>query len=170
MYKSLLSLSTTVLLALGAAFVPLHGHAATLHGSDYVMLAVPDLSQAAAFFENVLDCRLLGENADADSGPVSSMLLSCDSGSLIELSEASHIAPAPEVNQSDRGDEPVRFTSDDVANAAQWLRHQGVQIIGFPQILSSGPQAGQTVVNFVSPWGLKLQLVGSDAKVITAGP
>jgi hypothetical protein len=98
-------------------------------------------------------------------------LLDCDSGSIVELFDSHGMPPAsPAAHPTGSGGEPVRFVSSDLRNADQWLHDAGVRAIGPPHTLHSGPNAGQTVVDFVSPWGLKLQLVSWGSDVITAGP
>jgi hypothetical protein len=57
-----------------------------------------------------------------------------------------------------------------VVHADQWLRREGVQVIGTSVTMKAGPHAGQTVVNFVAPWGLQLQLVGWNKSQLATAP
>jgi catechol 2,3-dioxygenase-like lactoylglutathione lyase family enzyme len=138
--------------------------AATLYGGDYARIGVPDLQQAVAFFQDVLDCRLIGpESVAAATTPddaSASRLLSCDAGSVVELFDNRGISPS---YASRRAEQPLQFVSDDVQHASEWLRHAGVDVSGPPHQLTSGPLAGRMALDFVSPWGLRLQLLGSDA-------
>lgn len=144
--------------------------AATLYGGDYARIGVPDLQQAVAFFQDVLDCRLIGpESVTTAATPAdasASRLLSCDAGSVVELFDNRGISPSP---ASDRIDHPLQFVSDDVQHASEWLRHAGVGVSGSPHRLTSGPLAGRMALDFVSPWGLRLQLLGSDASARAGG-
>jgi catechol 2,3-dioxygenase-like lactoylglutathione lyase family enzyme len=155
MRKSLLSL---LLLMFGLlVFVPPGVHAATLHDSGYASVGVPNLAQAVKFFQDVLDCRVIGMQSAAAAGArPASRLLSCDAGSIVELfAIASPSAPTGTA-------QPLQFVSADVRHADKWLRHQGASVSGAPHRLTSGPLTGRMVLDFVAPWGLRLQLVDSS--------
>lgn len=174
MYRSsLLSLLTIALLGVVAVTMPLNSRAATLNDNDYVRIGVPDLPQAVSFFQDVLGCQLVGPISTASStlkDMSESRLLACESGSIVELFD-NHAAasPSPLRRATQSGNESVQFISGNVANADQWLRRAGVRVVGSPQKLGSGPLVGMTVVNFISPWGLQMQLVGWDTNVATTG-
>jgi len=145
------------------AIVPLGARAVTLYGGDYARIGVPDLEQAVAFFQDALDCRPIGpESATAivtpDDTPAS-RLMSCDAGSIIELFDDRSSAPSSTPRPAAQ---PLQFVSDDVLHAARWLQHDGASVIGLPHRVTSGPLAGRMALDFLSPWGLRLQLVGSD--------
>ena len=63
--------SLLLFLAFSLAAVASSGvRAATLYGGDYARIGVPDLEQAVAFFQDVLDCRLIGpESVAAEATP-----------------------------------------------------------------------------------------------------
>lgn len=153
-----------------AAVASAGARAATLYGGDYARVGVPDLEQAVAFFQDVLDCRLIGpESAAAEATPGDaspSRLLSCDAGSVVELFDNHGVSSSP---ASGRTDQPLQFVSDDVQHASAWLRHAGVGVSGAPHRLTSGPLAGRMALDFVSPWGLRLQLLGNDASAPAGG-
>ncbi|MEO8998850.1 MAG: VOC family protein [Rhodanobacter sp.] len=122
-------------------------HAASVRDSDYVAIGVPDLPQATAFFRNILDCEPVNPVAGNEL-PVSA--------------QAGHSTPvAPSAS---------RLLLCNVAHADRWLRREGVKVIGAPVALTSGPHTGQTVVNFVAPWGLRLQLVGRTPSQVATAP
>ncbi|WP_108473202.1 VOC family protein [Rhodanobacter thiooxydans] len=157
------SLFTLLLLAFGlAGIVPASTRAATLYGGDYARIGVPDLAQAVAFFQNALDCRLIGpDSATALASPggvPASRLMSCDAGSVIELFDNRGSSPSSVSRPAVR---PLQFVSDDVLHAGQWLQHDGASVTGTPHRMASGPLAGRMVLDFVAPWGLRLQLIGS---------
>lgn len=165
------SLPALLFLTLGlVALAPPGVRAATLYGGDYARIGVPDLAQAVAFFRDVLACRLIGpESATAtvaSDDPPAPRLVSCGAGSVIELFDDRDSAPsfAPH-----RATPPLQFVSDDVLHAAQWLQRDGVSVIGLPHRAASGPLAGRMVLDFLAPWGLRLQLVGSDAHAPAGG-
>jgi hypothetical protein len=155
MRKSLLSM---LLLMFGLlAFVPPSAHAATLHDSGYASVGVPNLAQAARFFQDVLDCRVIGPQSTAAAATSASRLLTCDAGSVIELFA---ISPSAAPNGAAQ---PLQLVSTDVRHADKWLRHQGASVSGAPHWLTSGPLAGRMALDFVTPWGLRLQLVDRHA-------
>lgn len=182
MRKFFLSMLTGGLL-LAMASASFSGYAASVHDNDYVTIGVPDLQQATVFFRNILNCEpvdpLAGNespestragHAIRDAQPTSRLLL-CDSGTVVELFDARGMhSPAPARHAADHGSEPITFAADNVTHADRWLRHEGVQVIGVPVTLTTGPHAGQTVVNFMAPWGLRLQLVGRTPSRIATAP
>lgn len=168
MNKSFLSLLIAVLFGAVALATPSLGRGATFHDGDYVRIGVPNLPQAVAFFRDVLDCQPV--NPMSAEGARQSRLMVCDSDSIVEIFDNHGIVSPSSARPTGSRDEPVRFVSNDVRNADRWLRNAGVRVIGPPHTLSSGPDAGQTVVDFVSPWGLRLQLVSWGSNVATAGP
>jgi catechol 2,3-dioxygenase-like lactoylglutathione lyase family enzyme len=126
--------------------------AATLYGTGYARVGVPDMAQAVTFFQDVLDCRVIGSSFTKK--PATSRLLSCDTGSIVELFDNGD-ASAP--------GQPLRFVSDDVRHGSKWLRRAGATVNGSPHRLTSGPLAGRMVLDFKSPWGMPLQLLDSHA-------
>lgn len=159
------SLPALLFLALGmVVLAPPGARAATLYGGDYARIGVPDLEQAVAFFQDVLDCRLIGPESAAatvtSDGTPASRLVSCGANSIIELFDSRGRAPSV---ASRPAAQPLQFVSDDVLHAAQWLQRDGANVTGLPHRAASGPLAGRMVLDFSSPWGLRLQLVGSVA-------
>jgi hypothetical protein len=100
----------------------------------------------------------------------SSSLLLCDAGTVVELFDNHAVHSFPGRHSPDRSDEPIQFSADDVTHAGQWLRREGVTVIGAPVTVTTGPHAGQTLVNFVTPWGLQLQLVGWNRSQVATAP
>lgn len=147
-----------------------------LRGTDHIGFTVPDLNAAIAFFVDVLGCEPfyeLGPFQD-DSGdwmethldvhPRTVMrrlkFLRCKNGSNFELFE--YEAPDQRREQpknSDVGGHHLAFYVDDIDAAVSYLRSKGVRVLGQPTVRASGPNAGQTWVYFLSPWGMQLELV-----------
>lgn len=146
-----------------------------LRGTDHVGFTVPDLEQAVDFFVNVLGCEPLYElgpfRSDADwmqahlgVHPRTVMrklrFLRCAFGSNFELFEYE----SPDQNRqqplnSDVGGHHLAFYVDDIGAALEYLRAKGVRILGEPTVRTAGPNAGQTWIYFLSPWGMQLELV-----------
>jgi catechol 2,3-dioxygenase-like lactoylglutathione lyase family enzyme len=162
------------------AGMPFSSHAASIHDSGYVTIGVPNLQQATTFFRNILNCAPVNpvatdesttSTASRRSALSASRLLLCDSGTVVELFDEHGARSLSSARHStDRGNEPIQFGADDVAHADQWLRREGVQVIGTSETMKTGPHAGQTVVNFVTPWGLQLQLVGWNKSQLATAP
>jgi catechol 2,3-dioxygenase-like lactoylglutathione lyase family enzyme len=144
-----------LVIALAAATSPGAG-AATLYGTGYARVGVPDMAQAVTFFQDVLDCRPI--DASVAGKPASSVLLSCDTGSIVELFD-NRGAPAGSAGP----DQPLRFVADDLRHDGDWLRREGVTVNGSPHRLTSGPLAGRMVLDFLAPWGMPLQLLDNHA-------
>lgn len=155
-------------LGIAAMLAPASGRAAAFHDGDYTSIGVSDLPQAVTFFRNVLDCQPINP-APVDAVAQDSRLLFCDAGQIVELNgrhAAASTAPALAANA---GDAPIQFVTDDAASVGNWLRREGVQTVGAPHTLVSGPRTGWVAVDFVSPWGLHMQLVSWNADVMTVG-
>lgn len=170
-------------LLLAMASASFSGHAANGHDSGYVTIGVPDMEQATAFFRNILDCEPVNPVAGSESiestrvghatGDTvhASRLLICDSDTVVELFDDREAhAPSPATHATDHDKEPITFSADNVAHADRWLRREGVKVIGAPVTATTGPHAGQTVVNFMAPWGLQLQLVGRNPSHLATAP
>lgn len=177
MRKSFLSTLVFGFLAAITTSAPFSSHAASVHDSGYVSIGVPNLQQATTFFRNILDCEPVTANeptaATASRRPTlpASRLLLCDSGTVVELFDERGARSLSSVHHPiDHGNEPIQFSADDAAHAEQWLRREGVQVIGTSMTMKTGAHAGQTVVNFVTPWGLQLQLVGWNKSQLATAP
>jgi catechol 2,3-dioxygenase-like lactoylglutathione lyase family enzyme len=179
MRKSFLSILVFGFLV-AMAGAPFNGHAASVHDSGYVTIGVPDLQQATTFFRNILDCEpvspVIADESTAGTAsrhpalPASRLLL-CDSGTVVELLDKHDTHFPPSARHSiDQGNGPIPFSTDDVAHADLWLRREGVHVVGTPVTMKTGPHAGQTLVNFMTPWGLQLQLVGWNTSKLATAP
>ncbi len=146
-----------------------------IRGTDHVGVTVPDMDQATAFFTDVLGCQLaftagpfksdddwmqVHLNVDRKAEISRLRMLRCTSGSNIELFEykASDQKPQPPRN-SDVGGHHVAFYVDDMAKAVAYLKSKNVKMLGDPTPLSGGPNAGETFLYFLTPWGMQLEFV-----------
>ncbi|MFA6232370.1 MAG: VOC family protein [Rhodanobacter sp.] len=155
-------LLTMVLLGLLATALSKGVDAAAFQDNDYVRIDVPNMTQGVRFFRDVLACQPINPSAITGRGatPHASSLMSCGSDSIVEL-----VASPASAHASNHGTRPVRLMANHLAGADRWLRRKGVLVIGPPRT-----RAGETVVNFITPWGLRMQLVSWQTDVTTAGP
>ena len=165
--------STAVLVAAGIAHadgVP------TMRGHDHTGITVPDIKQAADFFVNVLGCKeamsfgpfedpkgdfmhnLLNVNPRAVIHQIT--MLRCGYGSDIELFQYS--SPDQKdmtAKNSDIGGFHIAFYVDDIKAAKEYLDGKGVKTFFGPFPVNEGPAAGQSIVYFLAPWGLQMELI-----------
>ena len=158
MKKSFLTLLATVLLGTLAGTVSPDSRAATFQDSDYASIEVPKMAQAVTFFADMLGCEPIGPRSEASSPH--STLLACGPGSVVELTTA------PAGAGLARRDHAIQLRSDDPVATARSLRQKGVSMLGKPRRLASG----QTEVDLIAPWGLRLELVSRQAGARIAAP
>ncbi|MFP5206462.1 MAG: VOC family protein [Acidobacteriota bacterium] len=146
-----------------------------LRGTEHIGFTVPDLDQATEFFVNVIGCQYLFElgpfQADDDwmvthlnVHPRTVMrrlrFFRCKHGPNFEIFE--YEAPERNLSQprnSDVGGHHLAFYVDDFARALAYLKEHGVRLLGSPTTRTVGPNAGQTWIYFLSPWGMQMELV-----------
>ena len=147
-----------------------------LKGTDHIGFTVPDIEEATRFFVDVIGCTLvysLGRiedptgnwmtrhlNVNARAVIRDLRLLRCGHGINFEIFEYQideQVRKQP--RNSDFGGHHLAFYVDNFDNALEYLRRQGLDIIGQPTVRTEGPSAGQTWVYFLSPWGMQLELV-----------
>jgi catechol 2,3-dioxygenase-like lactoylglutathione lyase family enzyme len=146
-----------------------------LRGTEHVGFTVPDLAQATDFFVNVIGCQYMFElgpfqpaddwmekHLNVDSRTVMRRLrfFRCKHGSNFEIFE--YQAPDQNLIQprnSDVGGHHLAFYVDDFDAAVAYLSEKGVRLLGTPTVRTAGPNAGQTWIYFLSPWGMQFELV-----------
>jgi len=169
------------LAALGATFLATAsaGYAQgipTLRGHDHTGITVPDIKEATDFFVNVIGCKdamSFGPFADEKGDFMQQLvnvnpravinritLVRCGSGSNIELFQYSspdqkNMTP----KNSDIGGYHIAFYVDDIAAAKDYLISKGVKTFFGPFPVKEGPAAGQSIVYFLAPWGLQMELI-----------
>jgi len=147
-----------------------------LRGHDHTGITVPDIKQAADFFINVLGCKeamsfgpfadekgtfmadLLNVNPRAVINQIT--LVRCGYGSNIELFQYSSpdqktVTP----KSSDIGGYHIAFYVDDIKAAKDYLDSKGVKTFFGPFPVNEGPAAGQSIVYFLAPWGLQMEII-----------
>jgi catechol 2,3-dioxygenase-like lactoylglutathione lyase family enzyme len=146
-----------------------------LTGVDHIGLTVPDLEAASRFLVDVLGCEYLytlgpfrhdqddwmREHLNVDPRAVMEQLhfFRCGTQAIFEVFQ--YAAPDQRTTMprnSDRGGHHVALYVEDLDAAVEYLRHQGVQVLGEPTA-SRGPSQGQRWVYFLAPWGMQFELV-----------
>ena len=141
---------------------------------DHVGFTVPDLEEATRFLVDVLGCEYLYSLGPfQDDGDWMSEHLGvhpratvpenrffrCGGQAVFEV--FAYTAPdqcTSVPKNSDVGGHHIALYVDDLDSAVDYLRSQGVPILGDPTA-STGPHEGQRWVYFLAPWGLQLELV-----------
>ncbi|MET1044033.1 MAG: VOC family protein [Microbacteriaceae bacterium] len=146
-----------------------------LRGTEHIGFTVPDLDEAERFFVDVIGCEKvysLGPFQHADSDWMQEHLgvhprtvmrelrfFRCGFGPNFEIFQYEPAdGAAPEPRNSDIGGHHLAFYVDDFDTALDYLREQGVEIMGEPTV-SSSHSTGQRWVYFRSPWGMQFELV-----------
>ncbi len=155
-----------------------------IRGMDHVGFTVPDLEQAHDFFVDVLGCEYffelgpfksdggtwLSEHVNVDDrARFRNRHYRCGHGSNFEIFEYElEGRNERQPRNSDVGGHHLAFYVDDIDAAIDYLKGQGVQVLGEPTS-SSGPAKGQRWVYFLSPWGMQMELVSyPDGKAYEA--
>ena len=156
---------------IGVAMVGIPG----LRQVDHIGITVPDLEQAHKFFTEVLGCEYmykLGPFEHSDTDWMSEHLnvhpravmkelhfYRLGGQAIFEIFEYS--APDQNVSQSknsDIGGHHVALYVDDFDSALEFVRAQGLKVLGEPTY-SKNASEGQRWVYFLSPWGMQFELV-----------
>ena len=146
-----------------------------LRGTDHIGFTVPNVDEAVDFFVNVIGCEefyALGPFQADDNWMQETLnihpravmrklkFLRCKHGSNFEIFQYESIDQRMEQpKNSDIGGHHLAFYVDDFDAALAYLQDQEIRILGEPIISTTGPNAGQTWVYFLSPWGMQLELV-----------
>lgn len=150
-----------------------------MRGLEHVAVTVPNLDEACKFFEDVLGCEVLYSvggfsektgvnmerqiNVDPKARCVDFRYVRCGNGTNIELFE--YEAPdqnTVEPRNSDIGGHHLAFYVDDILAAIEYLKDNGVRVLGEPTVVTSGPTAGLTWIYFLTPWGMNLEIVSCE--------
>ena len=177
MEKRTFGLAAVGLAAIIATFSPAKADSLPgMRGHDHTGITVPDMDQAVHFFTEIVGCEKImsfGPFSDSKGTFMKDVLdvhpravitqitmVRCGMGSNIEL--FSYQSPDQQVVQpknSDVGGHHLAFYVDDFDAAVAYLSAKGVRLLGERTVRSSGPNAGQTWIYFLSPWGMQFELV-----------
>ena len=142
---------------------------------DHIGFTVPDLEEARRFLVDVLGCEYmysLGPFRDDDGDWMLEHLnvhpravmeqlhfFRCGDQAIFEVFQYSapdQVTTPP--RNSDIGGHHVALYVDDLDAAVDYLKSQGVTVLGEPTA-SKGPSEGQRWVYFLAPWGMQFELV-----------
>ncbi|CCE06603.1 putative Glyoxylase family protein [Bradyrhizobium sp. STM 3843] len=167
--STVLSLGPSVLPAAADSIPGLRGH-------DHTGITVPDVKAATAFFTDVLGCShamsfgpfsddkgtfmqdVVNVNPRAVIDEIS--MIRCGYGSNIELFQYRSPDQAKTLpKNSDIGGHHIALYVDDIAKAADYLRSKNVTTMQGPIPVNEGPAAGQSILYFLTPWGMQMELI-----------
>ena len=145
---------------------------------EHIGFTVPDINEACDFFEKILGAKVLYTAATNFTGEGDWMsqhlrvddncvikefrYLRCGNGTNLEVFE--YEAPdqvQQPLKNSDVGGHHLAFYVDDMDRAIQFLRDNGVEVLGEPTSYTEGPNIGLTWCYFMAPWGLQLEIVSA---------
>jgi catechol 2,3-dioxygenase-like lactoylglutathione lyase family enzyme len=145
-----------------------------LVGTDHIGFTVPDLDAADDFFVRILGCThvyslgpfvhdsdWMRDHLNVHPRTVMRRLnfYRCGTGANFEVFEYDAAdAQAPIPRNSDIGGHHIAFYVDDLDAAVEYLRAEGIRVLGEPTE-SRNASAGQRWVYFLSPWGMQFELV-----------
>lgn len=147
-----------------------------MRGLDHIGITVPNLKEAVNFFVNVMGCDAFyklgpfsnpkenqmeeSSNFQSQAETIHMQLVRCGNGSNLELFE--YVSPGQNFKvpkNNDTGGHHLAFYVDDIDAAVDYLKTNGIQVLGEPEVMTEGPSAGESWVYFLAPWGMQLELV-----------
>ena len=145
-----------------------------MRGTDHIGFTVPDLDQAERFFVDIIGCQrvyALGPfereddwmeeqlNVHPRSVIKENRHFRCGHGTNFEIFEwTTPEPPASQPRHSDLGGHHLAFYVDDLDLAIDYLRSEGVEVLG-DIVMSKQGAAGQRWIYFLTPWGMQCELV-----------
>lgn len=150
-----------------------------MRGMEHIGFTVPDINEACDFFENILGATTLFTAATDfrhDEGDWMTEHLRVHPRAVIKefrylrLGNGSNLEvfeyESPDQNttppkNSDIGGHHFAFYVDDMANAVDYLKENGVEVLGEPTSYTEGPNLGLTWCYFMAPWGAQLEIVSA---------
>jgi catechol 2,3-dioxygenase-like lactoylglutathione lyase family enzyme len=145
-----------------------------LVGTEHIGFTVPDLDEAERFFVDIIGCDVvyslgpfqhdddwMREHMNVDPRTVMRELrfFRCGHGPNFEIFQFEPAEPAaPQPKNSDIGGHHLAFYVEDLDAAVDFLRANGIRILGEPTA-STRYSEGQRWVYFLSPWGMQFELV-----------
>ncbi len=156
--------------------MPVNAGMPGLRGSQHIGITVPDVDKAVEFFVDVIGCESffsigpfgpfednwMTENLNVNPRAVIEIatLVRCENGPAFEIfkytSPDQNLTPP---KNSDIGGHHIAFYVDDINKATQYLRDNGVKILGEPHPIPNTPMEGLSWVYFLTPWGMQMEIV-----------
>ena len=145
-----------------------------LHGTDHIGFTVPDLDEAHHFIVDILGGEhiyTLGSKQADDDWMTTQIgvhprtviteirFYRMGNGSNFEVFQYDAAdGQLPQPRNSDIGGHHLAFYVDDMDAAVDYLRSQGIEVMGNP-VASKQAADGQHWIYFRSPWGMQFELV-----------
>ena len=143
-------------------------------GADHVGLTVPNVDEAAEWFERVLGAKVVARTdpfgSDDDTlmprrfkvhprATVRVAILRCGTGTNVELLEWTAPDQKTQMPRTcDHGAAHIAFHVADIHEAVRYLRDQGVEVLDEPMHIEDGDLKGLWWVYFLTPWGNFMEL------------
>ncbi len=156
-----------------------------LRGGDHLGFTVPNMAEAHEFLVTILGCEYVYSlppmahvdawmkdhlNVDPDAVVTEIRFYRLGFGLNLEVFEfkaSPQRTVAP--RNSDVGGHHLALYVDDIDDAVQFLKDQGVRVLVGP-VASGNASTGQRWVYFLSPWGMQFELVSfPDGKAYEEG-
>ncbi len=175
MFKTLKYVTCAALITLGAPAVA-NAQMPGMQGSQHIGITVPSVDEAVKFFVDIIGCESffsfgpfgpfeddwMTDNLNVNPRATIDLItvVRCANGPAFEIFEYS----SPDQNKtppknSDIGGHHIAFYVDDIQVATQYLRDNGVKVLGEPHPLTGTPLEGEDWVYFLSPWGMQMEIV-----------
>ncbi|MCG7584313.1 VOC family protein [Photobacterium sp. OFAV2-7] len=146
-----------------------------LKKTDHIGFTVPNIDEAVEFFIKHFDFELayefgpfasddnwMAEHLNVNPRAAIKKIAVMNANSInLEIFEyadnirRSNTAP----NNADIGGHHLAFYVEDMDAAVGYLKAQGIEVLGTPNVMTDGPTEGETWVYFMAPWGMQLELV-----------
>jgi catechol 2,3-dioxygenase-like lactoylglutathione lyase family enzyme len=141
----------------------------------HIGFTVPNLEQAIAFFSQHFDFELayefgpfiakdnwMAEHLNVNHHAEIKKIAVMNAHSLnLEIFEYADNIPRSKTspNNADIGGHHIAFYVENMDRAVAYLKEQGIEVLGSPNVMTDGPTAGESWVYFMAPWGMQLELV-----------
>ena len=145
-----------------------------IRGTEHIGFTVPDLEEAHRFFVDVIGCEYvytlgpferdddwMTEHLNVHPRSVMRELrfYRCQHGPNFEVFQWEPAdGQRDQPRNSDLGGHHLAFYVDDLDAAVDYLRSEGIRVLGGPTA-SRNASEGQRWVYFLSPWGMQFELV-----------
>ncbi|WP_170334867.1 VOC family protein [Ruegeria arenilitoris] len=182
MFKKLSKLACATALALGLPAVAL-AELPGMRGTQHIGITVPDVDEAVEFLVDIVGCEAffsfgpfgpfeddwMTKNLNVNPRAVIEVItmVRCGNGPAFEVFKytSPDQNPNPPKN-SDIGGYHIAFYVDDINEATQYLRDNGVQVLESPHPLTGTLLEGMDWVYFLTPWGMQMEIVSAPDGIL----
>lgn len=182
MLKKLSKLACITAMTLG---IPASGFAELpgMRGTQHIGITVPDVDEAVEFLVDIMGCEAyfsfgpfgpfeddwMTKNLNVNPRAVIEVItmVRCGNGPAFEVFKytSPDQNPNPPKN-SDIGGYHIAFYVDDINEATQYLRDNGVQVLESPHPLTGTLLEGMDWVYFLTPWGMQMEIVSAPDGIL----